>query len=181
MSTLDAATDALRTGGIIAYPTEAVYGLGCDPADEAAVMRLLALKDRPVDKGLIVIAARVEQLAAFVDTDSLAQYPGLLESWPGPNTWLVPCFESTPAWLRGRYSTLAVRVTAHPVAAALCDAFEGPVVSTSANPGEQPPARDAAGVRDYFPGGVDVIVEGAVGVNDTVSSIRDARTGEQLR
>ena len=120
------AADLLLMGGIVAYPTEAVYGLGCDPLNRAAVYRLLALKRRPVDKGLILIASRFDQLRPFVQPVDDDVRQRLDDTWPGPNTWLLPARTDCPAWLRGRHRTLAVRVTAHPLAAALCDAWGGP-------------------------------------------------------
>ncbi|HRN60194.1 MAG TPA: Sua5/YciO/YrdC/YwlC family protein, partial [Chiayiivirga sp.] len=134
---------ALRAGGVIAYPTEAVWGLGCDPFDAAALARLLALKQRPAAKGMIVIAARPAQVDRYLRWSALApeRRDQVLASWPGPNTWLIPCTDAVPHGLRGDHDTLAVRITAHPVAAALCEAFGGPIVSTSANRAGEPPAR----------------------------------------
>ncbi len=153
---------ALRDGEVIAYPTEAVFGLGCDPGNGDAVARLLQIKRRPVDKGLILLASRFEQLVPFVlpvDADLQQQ---LDASWPGPTTWLLPARPQTPTWLRGRHTTLAVRVTAHPLAAALCDAFGGAIVSTSANVSGRPPARNALQARLRCPG-MDRILAGPTG------------------
>ena len=98
MDHFDAAVTALRKGGVIAYPTEGVWGLGCDPRDEAAVLRLLALKQRAVDKGLILIASDEAQLADFVDMSPLdaATREVVRASWPGPNTWIVPASSTAP-------------------------------------------------------------------------------------
>lgn len=175
-----AAGACMRSGGVIAYPTEAVYGLGCDPANEAAVLRILALKQRPVDKGLILIAAEIAQLHPYIEP-RLLENTAVKASWPGPHTWLFPYRPGTPAWLTGTHDTLAVRVTAHPVAAALCGAFGGAIVSTSANPAGAEPARDAVTVAGYFGDRIDMIVDGAVDAAAQVSSIRDVRTGKQLR
>lgn len=181
-SDLKPTIDILHRGGVIAYPTEAVYGLGCDPFNENAVLRLLAIKQRPLEKGLILIAAEPSQLEAFIESAVFAQYPEVFASWPGPHTWLLPCTQETPLWLRGIHDTLAVRVTAHPLSAALCRAFGKPLVSTSANPNGSEPARTAEEVRALFDDNqLDMIVEGETGGRDNVSSIRDARTGRQLR
>ncbi|HEY3487345.1 MAG TPA: Sua5/YciO/YrdC/YwlC family protein [Gammaproteobacteria bacterium] len=171
----------LRTGGVIAYPTEAVYGLGCDPVNESAVHKILVLKQRPVEKGLILIAADTHQLEQYIDPGLLSQNPAVLASWPGPHTWLFPCKKTTPRWLTGRHDTLAVRVTAHPVAAGLCRAFGAALVSTSANPANDAPAREPQQVKRYFGEGVDMIINGAVDTSAQVSSIREALTGKQLR
>lgn len=181
MSSFDEVAAILHRGGIIAYPTEAVFGLGCDPSREAAVVKVLQLKQRPIEKGLIVIAATVDQLYPFIAKGVFAQFPDVLQSWPGPNTWLLPCKKNTPKWLTGEHDTLAVRVTAHPIAAALCRAFNGPLVSTSANPSNKEPARNKKAVETFFPSMLDIIVDGEVNVEASVSSIRDARNGQLLR
>jgi L-threonylcarbamoyladenylate synthase len=170
----------LQQGAIVAYPTEAVFGLGCDPQDEQAVMRLLAIKQRPVEKGLILIASRWEQLQPYLQPVDVEVRARLEETWPGPVTWLLPARPQTPAWLRGRHQSLAVRVTAHPLAAALCDAFGGAIVSTSANASGRPPARTALQARLRCPG-VDLILAGATGGRKRPSEIRDAYTGERIR
>lgn len=171
----------LAAGGIVAYPTEAVYGLGCDPLDAQAVLRLLALKDRPIEKGLILIASDFQQLLPFVRTPDPAAMEKIESTWPGPVTWLLPAKPETSVWLRGAHDTLAVRVTAHPRAAAVCQAFGGAIVSTSANPGGLPPARNALQVRRYFGDTIDDILPGAVGPRRKPSEIRDAATGRIVR
>ena len=125
MSTTTTIVDAiaiLERGGVIAYPTEGVWGLGCDPLDEAAVLRLLALKQRRVDKGLILVAASVAQLDGLVDWQALgaATRDEVLASWPGPHTWIVPATTRVPHWISGAHDSIAVRVSAHPVVARLC-------------------------------------------------------------
>lgn len=170
----------LREGGVIAYPTEAVYGLGCDPLNRAAVFRLLAIKRRPAAKGLILIASRFEQLQPFVQAPDEALREQLAQTWPGPVTWLLPANPAAPAWLRGRHRSLAVRVTAHPLAAALCTAFGGPVVSTSANTSGRPPARTALQARRRCPG-LDWVLHGRTGGLGRPTEIRDALTGATVR
>ncbi len=171
----------LRAGGVIAYPTEAVYGLGCDPLNREAVFRLLALKRRPLAKGLILIASSFEQLAPYLQPLSPELSRKTRESWPGPVTWLLPARPETPRWLTGIHTTLAVRVTDHPVAAALCETFGGAIVSTSANPSDRPPARTPLTVRRMFGAGVDLIVHGALGGLERPTEIRDAATGRVVR
>jgi L-threonylcarbamoyladenylate synthase len=178
--TLRRAVRVLDAGGVIAYPTEAVYGLGCDPLNRDAVGRLLTIKQRPVAKGLILIASHFDQLRAFVQAPTPEIRQRLDESWPGPVTWLLPADPSTPRWLRGDHPTIAVRVTAHPLAAALCEIFGGAIVSTSANPAGRPPARTALQARIRCPG-VDLIVAGATGPLGRPTTIRDAVSGRVLR
>ena len=178
-----AAIAALRRGGVIAYPTEAVWGLGCDPFDEAAVTRLLALKQRPVDKGLILIAGALGHLDGLLDWDAIPAdvRERVLASWPGPNTWIVPATARVPRWITGSHDGVAVRVSAHPAVIALCTAFGGSLVSTSANPaGAEPPRRIDAfdpALRDA----IDAIVDGDTGGLSSPTRIRDARSGTTLR
>lgn len=175
----------LANGGVVAYPTEAVFGLGCDPWDREAVARILAIKGRPVSKGLILIAADFIQLGPFLAPLAPDRRDEILASWPGPVTWVLPVRRTTPAWLTGRFATLAVRVTAHPLAAGLCRAFGGAIVSTSANRAGRPPARSVLalhrGLGGPAAGGIDLIVPGACGGADRPSIIRDGRTGRVLR
>ncbi|GAB6043950.1 L-threonylcarbamoyladenylate synthase [Endothiovibrio diazotrophicus] len=172
---------ALRSGGVVAHPTEAVYGLACDPLDARAVARLLALKGRSVEKGLILVASSFEALRPFVAVPDDAALARAAASWPGPVTWLFPAAPTTPRWLTGRHVTLAVRVTAHPLTRALCDAFGGPLISTSANPAGRPPPRSAVAVRRYFGTSLDGVLNGPLGDRARPSEIRDLVSGRILR
>jgi L-threonylcarbamoyladenylate synthase len=178
---LSQAARAIHRGGIVAYPTEAVFGLGCDPLNPVAVQDLLTLKQRPMDKGLILIAADLEQLLPFIEPLTSADKAQLAQTWPGPHTWLLPARADTPRWLRGRHDTLAVRVTAHPLAAALCRAAGQALVSTSANPAGKPPATNALRVRRYFPHGLDFIFNGATGGESGPTPIRDWSSKKLIR
>jgi L-threonylcarbamoyladenylate synthase len=171
----------VNAGGVIAYPTEAVYGLGCDPRDGAAVLRLLELKQRPLDKGLILIAAEFAALQPYLAPLSATLRTKLLKSWPGPVTWLLPARPEAPFWLRGKHAALAVRVTAHPLAAALCRACGGVLVSTSANISNRPPARSALAVRRNFGSAIDYVLSGALGGRDKPTPIYDALSGRVVR
>jgi len=177
------AATALNQGGVIAYPTEGVWGLGCDPLNQAAVMRLLDIKQRPLDKGLILIAAHLDQLKPLLDlaalpTDRLA---AVLATWPGPHTWIMPAHPSAPRWITGTHDSIAVRISAHPVVIALCDAFGGALVSTSANPAGAWPAKTVDAFDPALLAQIDGIVEGEVGGLERPTPIRDARDGSALR
>ncbi len=174
------AAHQLHKGDVVAYPTEAIYGLGCDPLNRRAVARLLGIKQRPLSKGLILIAAGFDQLIPFVNHLPEEQMQAVLESWPGPNTWLLPAAKSTPRWLTGGRDSIAVRVTAHPLAAGLCRAFGGAIVSTSANLSGYSPARTALEVRLRCPG-TDAILHGSTGDATQPTTIRNALTGEVIR
>jgi L-threonylcarbamoyladenylate synthase len=168
-------------GGILAYPTEAIYGLGCDPLNWHAVQRLLQLKNRTIDKGLILIAANFDQLQPYIKPLPDALMQPVLDSWPGPNTWLLPVADSLPFWIRGKHKTVAVRVTAHPVASALSLACDSPLVSTSANVSSRKPATNPTQVRDRLTGMADCVIHGPIGGRKTPSIIRDAATGAIIR
>lgn len=171
----------LHQGAVIAYPTEAVWGLGCDPANPAAVERILELKGRPVSKGLILVAASIDQFAPVLAHLNPAQRRTLEAAWPGPVTWIVPDGGLIPRWIRGDHSAVAMRVSAHPVVAGLCRAFGGPIVSTSANRAGMREARDATTVHRQFGPAVDAIAPGRVGKSARPSEIRDLLTGVVLR
>jgi len=168
-------------GGIIAYPTEAIYGLGCDPLNWHAVEALLLLKQRPVDKGLILVAASFEQLLPFINPLSAPQMKPIMASWPGPNTWLLPAADELPFWLCGRHDTLAVRVTDHPIAAELSRACASPLVSTSANISTRKPAHNAHQVHARLGDRTDFILNGPTGGNTSTSVIRHGVTGQVVR
>ncbi|MFS8063852.1 MAG: Sua5/YciO/YrdC/YwlC family protein [Luteimonas sp.] len=180
---IDDATAILHRGGVIAYPTEAVWGLGCDPFDEAAVMRLLALKQRPVDKGLILVASALAQFDDLLDWDALPtdRSEAVYASWPGPHTWIVPASGRVPHWITGAHDGVAVRVSAHPVVVALCNAFGGPLVSTSANPAGALPPTTLVEFDPALRATLDGIVAGDTGRLDRPTGIRDARSGAWLR
>ena len=171
----------MRLGGVIAYPTEAVWGLGCDPFNSEAVERLLQLKDRPVAKGVILIAADLAQIEPFISHLDDLQRQRLKNTWPGPVTWLVPNNGLAPEWITGDSPAVALRVTNHPVAAGLCRAFGGPIVSTSCNPAGLPPARSIHQVRRYFGQQLDGISNGLTGKRAQPSEIRDLISGEIVR
>lgn len=178
---IKAAAQAIADGGVVAYPTEAVWGLGCDPHNDEAVRELLRIKQRPAEKGLILVAASMDQLEPYLCHLSPEQIHTLKQSWPGPLTWLVPDEGLTSPLVRGEHSTVALRVSAHPVVAGLCRAYGGPIISTSANRSGDPPARDVETVRRYFPDELAAITPGDVGQAAQPSEIRDLLTGIVLR
>jgi L-threonylcarbamoyladenylate synthase len=180
---IPAAVALLRRGGVIAYPTEAVWGLGCDPANQAAVMRLLQIKQRPVEKGMILVAADLEQLRPWLDLDALPadRLAQVLASWPGPNTWIMPAAGSAPPWITGSHRGIAVRVSAHPGVVALCQAFGGSIVSTSANLSSEPPARSREGLDGRLLALIDGLVDGPTGGLANPTAIRNALDGSLLR
>ncbi|MDD1611410.1 MAG: Sua5/YciO/YrdC/YwlC family protein [Methylococcaceae bacterium] len=169
-SDINAAVQQLKAGKVIAYPTEAVYGLGCDPLNEQAVMHLLDIKQRPIEKGLILIAASLQQLEPYLvlNDEILAR---ITPTWPGAVTWVIPAPANVPKWLTGEHNSLAVRVTAHPIAQQLC----------SANATTQPAMRTAEQVVNAFADSDIFILDGKVGELAQETAIYDAVSGARLR
>jgi L-threonylcarbamoyladenylate synthase len=179
--TVSQAAEHLRAGEVIAYPTEAVFGLGCDPGNETAVRRILSLKGRPASAGLILIGDCYERFEPFIAPVSRELRQRALSAWPGPVTWLFPRSDSVPDWLAGHHETIALRLTAHPVSRDLCAAFGSAVVSTSANPDSATPAKTAGRVEEFFGSRLAGIVAGALGSGDRPSEIRDLASGAVIR
>ncbi len=173
------AASCIGNGGVIAYPTEAVWGLGCDPADEDAVRYILSLKQRPESKGLIVIGSDLAQFEGWIKPLNPQDLAKVQSTWPGPVTWVLPCDDRVPVCVRGQHSSLAIRITDHPLVRALCERT-GPLVSTSANPAGREPARSALRVRQYFGDGLDYILPGDLGGRSAPSQIRTL-TDQRLR
>lgn len=170
----------IKRGGLIAYPTEYCYGLGCDPRNRRAVQRLLQLKGRPQHKGLILIAGRYSQLAPYLQPLMPEQQDTLRRDGAQAVTYLMPAKSNVPRWLRGAHDTLAVRITAHPQAAALCNALGMALVSTSANFSGHRPARTYAQCQRLF-GRQVWVLPGRVGTRKKSSTIRAWTNGKIIR
>ncbi len=170
----------IEDGGIIAYPTETVYGLGCDPFNAAAVLHLLDLKQRNIRQGLVLVASDFDQLQPLLLPLTPAVKKRVTKIGPGATTWVLPCPTEIPPWLRGNHTSLAVRITTHPVAAELCKHWGGPLVSTSANLHGKQPATGPLAVRKAFNSNLDYILHGERGSGRS-SEIRVGITGTILR
>lgn len=170
----------LKQGKVVAYPTEAVYGLGCDPFNQQAVEHLFHVKQRPMEKGVILVAASVEQIAPWVKLCGYDWQDAVLNTWPGPVTWVLPLEKSMPDWITGGRDTVAIRVSDHPVVQQLCTEFDGPVVSTSANITQQLPAKSCEQVQNVFADKV-FCIDAPLGQLTQPTQIRDAQTGKVLR
>ncbi|ENM5739977.1 threonylcarbamoyl-AMP synthase [Vibrio mimicus] len=183
MDNLQQAVHVLQSGGVIAYPTEGVFGLGCDPDNQAAMLRLLAIKQRPIEKGVILIAANYEQLRPYIDENQLTadQLAQVLASWPAPLTWVMPASIHTPSWVRGQFDTVAVRVSNHPLVQQLCLAFGKPLTSTSANLSGQPACTTQQEVVAQLGNQIETVLEGKTSGHCGPSEIRDARSLQVLR
>lgn len=178
---LHCAADTISSGGVIAYPTEAVWGLGCHPDNKIGVERILKLKGRSVDKGLILVAANIEQLQPYLHGLDQSQLDRMQQTWPGPTTWLVPNNGVAADWITGRHDSLALRVSNHPLVAALCQRVGGAIVSTSANPQGKISARNRFEVRRFFAKGLDYYAPGEVLGHSNPSQIRDLISDKIIR
>jgi L-threonylcarbamoyladenylate synthase len=178
---LERAARLLSGGGLIAYPTEAVYGLGCLPGERHAVERLLRVKRRSWRKGLILIAATFDQLSSLVVLPSTDLRDEILGGWPGPVSWVLEAQRGVPAWLCGGRPSLAVRVTDHPLARKLCNRLHSPLISTSANRSGHLPLRRPLSVRREFGTELDEILVGPLGTLEKPTMLRDGRSGQVLR
>lgn len=180
------AAECLKQGHVLAYPTEAVWGLGCDPFNETAFLAILALKQRPIEKGVILLASQLSQVEHLLISLQADMQQKVLDSWlyqksnARATTWLLPAGENIPAWIKGNHSKVAVRVTTHPLCVALCNAFNGFIVSTSANPAGAQPAHSLQEASQYFSQQVDYL-NGDLGLSQEPSRIIDAVTGEIIR
>ena len=179
--TLKKLTSIVYAGGVIAYPTEGVFGLGCDFNNEQAVHRILEIKQRDVAKGLIIVAHSIEVLLPFLKPLSDDQFERLQKSWPGPNTWVIPHNGTLPNWVTGGRPTVAVRVSDHAIVKTLCAALNQPLVSTSANRSGRPALTNRTQVASCLGKEVDAIVTGRVQSIGKASTIRDLSTGQTLR
>lgn len=168
----------LRAGGVIAYATESCYGLGCDPENYAAVRLLLKIKRRRQSRGLILVAGRLNQLKRHVA--SLPKRDDLRKFWPGPYTLLLNASRFAPKWITGKHGKIAVRLTAHPDAAKLCNSLNMALVSTSANVSGMKPAKTYRDCISRF-GNRILTIPGKIGKRKTPSTIMDMETGKIFR
>jgi L-threonylcarbamoyladenylate synthase len=178
---LKRAAATVFSGGVIAYPTEGVFGLGCDPFNADAVARILEIKNRPVHKGLILIGSSLECFKPYLAELTSEQEYRLQESWPGATTWVVPHNGQLPSWITGNRSTVAIRVTSHPTAMALCAELNMPLVSTSANRSGRKPIETTLQAYKQLGGSLDYIVSGKVLTPGKSSQIKDLVTNIQYR
>lgn len=174
----------LQQGGVIAYPTEAVYGLGCDPQNVSAVKKILDLKYRNKEKGLILVGSNYNQFKNYILPLEKDIEKKILDSWEDKDraiTWLVPVKKEISEYLKGQFDTLAVRVSHHTIVRELCEKFGGAIVSTSANISNEEAARTKKQVKQAFTDKIDFIVEGETDENADPSEIRDALTDKIIR
>ena len=175
------AVHVLRRGGLIAYPTEAVFGLGCLPDKTQTIKKLLQLKQRPIEKGLILLAADLSQLAPYITPLEQDVEQKIQSGWPGPTTWVVPTPSRTSPLIRGKFHSIAIRVSAHPIVRELCRQCNSPIISTSANMTGHNMSYSAFDVRLRFKNQLDYILNAPLGDSDKPSVIRDAMSERIIR
>jgi L-threonylcarbamoyladenylate synthase len=175
------ASQILHNNGVIAYPTETVWGLGCNPNEESALLRLLALKKRNAQKGLILVAADIKQFDFLLKDLPAKQQDLLAASWPGPVTWLVPHNHLIHPLVHGRFTTVAIRVSSHKLVQDLCNQFGGPIVSTSANEAGDATVQNAIQAQKFLGPELDFILSGPLGAAKTPSRIIDLQSGRVIR
>ncbi|MFT5112234.1 MAG: L-threonylcarbamoyladenylate synthase [Parasphingorhabdus sp.] len=175
------AARTLRQGGVIGYPTESCYGLGCNPMHRRAAVSIIRLKRRSLSQGLLLVGAHIGHIKPYLSAEAMDMLEEPLQSWPGPFTWLLPASKRTPYWITGGRDCVAVRISANRTIQRLCRNFAGAIVSTSANPHGRPSAKTRSQVIRYFPDKLEMVVVGAIDGNPKPSQIKDARTGTILR
>lgn len=151
------AAHQIRHGGVIVYPTETVYGLGCDPMSFTAIAYLNHLKQRERGKGLILIGDTLDLFEDYVAALSDSQKKQISQT-DDPTSWIVMAKDSLPDWLTNPQRTVAIRITHHPVVTKLCQQLGHPIVSTSANPRGKKTCRNALQAHKYFHDKVDAIL-----------------------
>ena len=181
MDGIEQAAALLREGGVLAYPTEGVFGLGCDPDNREAFGRIFVMKRRPPEQGVLLIAADVGQVRDWIGEAPESAFARANATWPGAHTFIFPRSPRVPDWVAGGHPGIALRVTAHAPSAALCRAFGGPIVSTSANRHGEPPARSAADIRAIFGDEPDGVLDAPLGGLARPTPITDAVSGAIIR
>ena len=177
---LSQAAAIIQHGGVIAYSTDTVLGLGCDPNNQAAVEKILWLKHRSIAKGLILLVENMHALGEFTQPLSTEQTSDIASiSSTTPTTWLLPAKRSTPVWITGTHDRVAIRITQHPIARKLCK-MVGAIVSTSANISDYPTVINEQQLRDWFGPYLDYVIIGTPGTG-VPSEIRDVISGKILR
>jgi L-threonylcarbamoyladenylate synthase len=170
----------IARGAVFGYPTDTIWGFGCHPLLAGSVARILNIKNRSPEKGLILLASRLEFCQPYLDAPAADLAP-LRVAGDHPVTWLVPASPACPPWISGRHDTVAVRITDHPLVALLCGGISAPIVSTSANRGGRPSARNALQMRRQFGDELDFIVTGFRAGGDRPSEIKSLADGSILR
>jgi len=180
-NSISQAVRVISNGGVLIYPTEAVFGMGCDYTNQQAVLKLLALKQRQVDKGLILIASHIQQILPLIKPKERSNLARALKTWPGHHTWVFPKTNKVPSWISGDFDTVAVRVSKHPVVKSLCDTLGSALVSTSANFSGKDTPDSCMSLKDCWGHQVDYYLDLPLGNESNPSAIHLATDGSKIR
>ncbi|MEZ5471232.1 MAG: Sua5/YciO/YrdC/YwlC family protein [Marinicella sp.] len=175
------AVTAIRQGGVVIYPTEGVFGIGCDYRVKQSVQRILKLKERSVNKGLVLIASHIQQILPLVQPLKREHLARALKTWPGHHTWVFPASPLTPKWITGDFDSVALRVSDHPVVKSLCDELGHALVSTSANISNQPTPNNCKELQELWQNEVNYYLDLPLGSATGPSTIRLVDSGEVIR
>jgi len=181
MKQISLAVDVVRSGEVIAYPTESVFGLGCDPFNENAVKNLLQMKQRPIDQGLILVASHIQQILPFIQPIEANDLARALKTWPGHHTWVFPPSKSVPVWITGENKGIAIRLSKHPIVVQLCTQLNQPLVSTSANLSNQDNLNSIKDIKATFGDKIGFYIDAPTGNAKNPSTIQDAHTLKTYR
>jgi len=171
---------AVSRGAIFGYPTDTIWGFGCHPLNASSVVRILQIKNRKPDKGLILLSSKLEYCSRYLELEGEALDP-IRQANDHPTTWLVPASESCPLWIRGNFPTVAIRITNHPLLRYLCDRLQAPIVSTSANRAGKATVRNSLQMREQFGDELDFIVGGFSTGSNKPSEIKSLLNGTIIR
>jgi L-threonylcarbamoyladenylate synthase len=175
---IEQAVGILRSGGLVAFPTETVYGLGADAANPAAVRRVFSAKGRPADHPLIVHIADMADLKRWAADVPRSAWLLAEKFWPGPLTLIVPRSQQVNPVVTGGQKTIGLRVPSHPVAQRLLKAFGGGIAAPSANRFGRISPTTAQHVRDDLGADVDLVIDGGpcdVGIESTIVDLSGAQ------
>tara|TARA_R110002110_G_scaffold65206_5_gene180088 strand:+ start:33441 stop:34064 length:624 start_codon:yes stop_codon:yes gene_type:complete len=180
---IEGGVEAIRHGRVIVYPTESVYGFGCDPLQPEAIQKIVTLKQREPRKGFILIVSNFSQLEPYIDWEKVPRekWQTVEASWPGPVTWVLPAQSHINRLLLGPERTIAIRMSAHPVAQSLCEHMKGAIVSTSANFSAQAPLMQSIDILTHFSSDIAGVVAGDLGGDDKPSWVIDFASYKVLR
>lgn len=171
------ASEIIKNGGNAIYPTEGIYGIGCDPFNESSVENIFKVKGRDLTKNFIILASNINYLKRIIDNNFFKSKALIDGSF---TTWVIPTNKDCPPWLTTNKS-IAIRITNHPVVNELCLNLGGPIISTSANCSNHKYINDITTIENIFDGKIDCIVKGQLGNEKKSSIIKNILTNEILR
>lgn len=177
-TSIDLAVAQLQQGQVVAFPTETYYGLAVDPNNESAVAALFNLKQRPVDKPLLLLVKNTSQLSHLISHVPPELTPLMEKYWPGPLTLIFPAHPLVNNKITAGTGTVGVRISPHPIAEKIVREFGRAVTATSANISGMAPAKTAQEVVDMFGDDIDYVLDGGgttAGLCSTIIGVKNAQ------